>query len=391
MSASPQAPFPSPSETLDDIDGSDGLRLLHPRFDIRPDGQLHDLAPSDPVKGPKQKRFVFDALVIRDSIVGKLRAIGRDDIANPIDYCHREASYKRCVGCRHVRTFYNRCENFFCPICAARLARDRRESIKLWSDRIGQPKHLVLTVVSVKEADNDYVRKIKSDFHKLRMQEWAKKGGMDWTVTHIRPDDPNPEPMPGRKRRRGKLSVWRGTADGTRSTPWRGGLWSMDVTLGPAGWHFHLHAIVDSRFIDRARLEREWAKLRNQPEAIVRVYDVRGKDYAAEVCKYACDGVQIGNWPADRIAQFIDALSGERLFGTFGTLYKQRAEWRGDVEAVHADRNVCECGCAQWKFYSESEWQWEQCKSGGAPPPAHRARQAPPMNELFTLPQIGPR
>ncbi len=367
-------------------DNSVNLSVTAPRFDMRDDGQAVLAQSRPPTTGPRQRRFEFDAKVIRDSVVRKLRSVDRNDLAQPLDNCHRTPSYKRCTGCRSVKTFYNRCERNTCPICAGRLARDRRETVQWWSKVVNQPKHIVLTVASVDVLSKTYVQWLKNCFRKLRKQTWAKDGERWWTSTAITPATPNSAPMPGRKRRNGKLSPWKGRAITTRSTAWRGGFWSIDVTHGAAGWHVHFHIIADADWIDRDRLEHEWAKLTGQEMAVVRVYDVRNKDYTAEVTKYVCDGVQMGNWPAEKIAEFGDTLLKERCFDTFGCLYKQRAEWTAAKEEMHRDKDVCECGCAQWQFFDESEWEWQQIKGDLAPPvaatiPAHRYHP-----ELFTPP-----
>lgn len=346
--------------------------------------------------GPRQRRFEFDSRVIRDSMVRKFRSVERHDLADIIDACHRTPMHRRCHQCADVRTFFNRCENFYCPICSARLARDRRETVAWWSKVVGQPKHVVLTVRSVPVLSKDYVRKLKSDLRKLRSQVWAKEGEMRWTATAVRPSHASCEPLKGHHRRNNRPSCWRGEKRFTRSTMWRGGFWSIDATYNrpstrgelitingktftsqrdsDGGWHLHFHLIVDADFIDRNRLEEQWCKLRDQEMAVVRVYDVRGKDYTAEACKYVCDGVQLGNWPAEKLVEFADALAGERCFDTFGTLYRQRAEWSAAKAEIHADRAVCECGCKRFEFFDENEWEWVQAKSSLAPPTVNPAR-----------------
>ena len=338
------------------------------RFDR---SQLGDVAAEHhrkPTTGVRQKRFTFDAPVIRDTLVKKLRSVGEEEYADGIDNCHRRKVYKQCSGCKVTKTFYNRCERFYCPICAGRLARDRRETVEWWSTVVSQPKHVVLTVLSVPVLSKDFVRKLKDDFRKLRSMKWAKEGEFIQRATAITPAEPNAEPMPGKHRRRKRLSPWKGRALGHKTTKWRGGFGSIDVTHNAKGWHVHLHVIVDADFIDVRKLDEEWAKLRGQQFSIVRVYDVRGKQYTNEVTKYVSDGVQMGNWPAEKLAEFCRALTEERLFFVFGALYKQRAEWTAFKETIHEDRDVCECGCTQFKFLDENEWEWQQLKSNLAPP-----------------------
>lgn len=381
------------------------VSIAAPRFDLAQPPSGATGGQANGAVGPRQRRFTFDAPVIRDTMVRKLRSIDRHDLASKLDNCHREAHYRKCVGCGDVKTFFNRCENFFCPICAGRLARDRRETVQFWQHEVTQPKHIVLTTRSVSTLTKAWVRKLKSDFRKLRAMKWAKEGEFLWRATEVRAAEPRDEPLDGVKRRNRKKSVWIGRRLGNKTTKWRGGFWSLDATwhrdVEPGefytangqrlaadsvirrGWHIHFHIIVDADFVDQAKLDKEWSRLRGQSESIVRVYDVRGKDYTAEACKYVCDGVQVGNWPAEKIAEFADALANERCFDTFGLLYKRRAEWSAAKKLIHADRNVCACGCTDFRHFDENEWEWQCTKSGVAPPGADKVARRILHPELF--------
>ena len=355
------------------------------RFDISPTGDITQENHRNRKPGVRQKRFTFDAPVIRDTLVMKLRSVGADELADGIDACHRSKVYKQCSGCKVTKTFFNRCERFYCPICAGRLARDRRETVEWWSTVVSQPKHVVLTVLSVPVLSREFVRKLKDDFRKLRSMKWAKEGEFLHRATAIRPATPNAEPLPGKHRRRNRLSPWKGRQLGRKTTRWRGGFGSIDVTHTANGWHVHLHVIVDADFIDVQKLDEAWAKLRGQQFAIVRVYDVRGKAYTNEVTKYVSDGVQMGNWPAEKLGEFCRALTGEKLFFVFGALYKQRAEWSAFKETIHEDRDVCECGCTQFKFLDENEWEWQMLKSTLAPPRISPVDLMPASPLVFNL------
>lgn len=399
-----ESPVPSPPEA--NHRQPDALDISTPldRYDSSPVGDLAAETPKVSPQGPRQRRFTFDAGVIRDSVVKKLRDIDRYDLVEGIDGCHREAMFKRCTNCRVVKTFYNRCEHFFCPICAARLARDRREGVELFAQRFHQPKHMILTVKSVATSDNACVRKLKHDYVKLRNQKWAKHGRTEpfacvcpWakaiTFNEFR------ESIPKR--------IYISLRDGMiyrRSTKWLGGFWSLDLTWNKptqkgdyisvngstviaqrdsaGGFHYHLHAAVDSEFIDQEWLEEAWSKIRGQDFSVVKVKPPDTKDYAAEICKYVCDGVSLGNWPAEVLVQFIESLREEKCFGCFGHLYKQRSEWRKDMEAIQADRQLCECGCGQWEIFDENEWEAAHCR-GGVSPPTPERKPARIHAELF--------
>lgn len=310
----------------------------HPRHDASPNGNPVLVQTRGTSPQPRQRKFGFDSGVIRDSIVRKLLLEKRSDLADSIDSCHREQVYKRCCGCRHVATFYNRCERFYCPICIGRLARDRRKSVEWWSKVVGQPKHVVLTTVSVPRISREYVDQFKKDFGRLRRSKFARN--------------------------------------------WLGGFFSLDTTHTENGWHLHLHAIIDSRWIDRDELEKTWARIREQAIAIVRVYDARESNYTAECTRYLVDGQQMGTWESHRIVEFIDAFTGVRCFGTFGSLYKQRAEWKLFKETLQSEYDVCSCGSTHFEFIPEWEWEISGLTSP-RPPPNLELRRITHHPELF--------
>src|SRR5205807_9085755 len=67
-------------------------------------------------------------LVWKESILAKLRSIGKIHLAGKMTDCHTIETFKICTGCRRKSKFFNRCELFYCPVCAPRLSRERKES-----------------------------------------------------------------------------------------------------------------------------------------------------------------------------------------------------------------------------------------------------------------------
>jgi hypothetical protein len=156
---------------------------------------------------------------------------------------------------------------------------------------------------------------------------------------------------------------------------WLGGFYSLEITNEGAGWHIHIHALVDARWIDAPKLALEWDNVTNGMGRIVKVQDCRQQDYLMEVCKYAVKGSQLAKWSAPDVADFIRAMTGVRAFGVFGSLYGERtqfAEWLATVKAGH---RVCECGCAQAIYYSEAAWILHEAAQGHQPQP-----RPPPTN-----------
>ena len=263
-------------------------------------------------------------VIFAESIVTKLKESGNADVIGKLDTCHSIETVKKCCGCGRVSTFFNRCELFYCPMCAPRLARERRESIDWWSARIDQPKHVVLTVRNTALITQAQVKCLKAAFSHLRRQK-----------------------------------VMRGC---------RGGFYTIEVTNEDRGWHIHIHALCDARWIDASELSIAWGKLVGQDFAIVKVKDCRKADYLKEVTKYAVKGSQLAGWSGNDIAAFIRAFDGVRFFGVFGSLYGKRTEWRDWIDSLQGAKPQCECGCDQWRYLSPDEYQFEQLLREHAPP-----------------------
>lgn len=215
------------------------------------------------------------------SIAAKLWECGRTDLSAPLEQCKTVETFCHCLNCHHVHKFWNRCDRFYCPICAPKLAYKRRLHIQWWVDQVKDPKHVVLTARNKASISKTYVRWFKANWARLRRSKFAS----DWTA----------------------------------------GLYAYETTNEGRGWHFHMHAVLEAPWIDAAELARKWAKLVTQDFAIVHVSSLARKDYLQEVVKYTAKGSEIASWKPPDIADWIDALTGSRMFGTFGRLFKDQA------------------------------------------------------------------
>lgn len=282
-------------------------------------------------QGPERQRvFDFVPTILRDTICRKLADVGRLDLTEGIGDCHSQKTVKQCTGCRKHSVFYNRCETKFCPICAPRLARERRETVEWWTQQIQQPKHVVLTARNTERITRERVLAFKKAFERLRRRKLTRN--------------------------------------------WRGGFYSLEITNEGRGWHLHMHILVDARFVPADQLAVEWGKLIGQDFAIVKVSDCRDRKYLGEVTKYAVKGTQLATWSGSDIAALMDAFDGVRVFGVFGELFKKRAEFKEYLEALQGELPRCECGCDKWRILSEDEFTWEEIERelllAPRPPPA---------------------
>ncbi|MDW8309107.1 MAG: hypothetical protein RMK20_07010 [Verrucomicrobiales bacterium] len=265
-------------------------------------------------------------------MVARLRATHRPDLADPLAECSTRWTIRECQGCRSTVSFLNHCDRFYCPMCQPRLAKLRRQAIEWWAHTIPQPKHVVLTTRNTETITAAHLAAIKSAFARLRRSKFAAN--------------------------------------------WRGGCWALEVTNEGRGWHLHIHALVDAKWIDAGQLAREWAKRVGQDFAIVKVRDCRGTEFLKEVTKYTVKGNDLANWSGSDLAAFVDAFAAGRNFGTFGTLYRRNAEWRQWLAAAEANYTACPCGCTDFRYFTPDEWEWEMIRRETGPP----ARVPAPIN-----------
>ncbi len=305
-----------------------------------------------------QRSLIKSNDIFAASVAAKLREFGRTDLSEPLEKCHTERTHKRCSGCQTVSTFYNRCDLFYCPRCQPRLARERAQSVEFWAKEVAQPKHVVLTIGNTMSLTKHHVKHILKSFVRLRRSVLAKKKTFWWT------DNESGEVKRLRRWREDSLSHTCVT-----SHPWVGGFFRLEVTNEGKGWHLHVHALVDSRFIDARALSFMWHRASRQTGHIVKVKDARDRDYLKEVTKYAVKGSDLADWSAEDIASFVDAFEGFRTFGVFGSLYGKRSEWKEFLSELAEARQACPCGCNQYRLLSDDELEWEQCVAGSRPPP----------------------
>jgi hypothetical protein len=104
-------------------------------------------------------------------------------------------------------------------------------------------------------------------------------------------------------------------------------------------------------------LSTEWMKVTRGLGRIVKVMDARRVDYLKEVTKYAVKGNQLAAWSGEEIAMFIDAFTGVRTFGVFGSLYGKRTEFREWIAQLQQHKLKCKCGCEE--FWYQTDWDYQ--------------------------------
>lgn len=159
----------------------------------------------------------------------------------------------------------------------------------------------------------------------------------------------------------------------------KGGVASVEITNIGNGWHVHLHAVIDCKWlavktpaprpredhlaikekcIRAAReLESVWSRLLGQPTSSVLVKRAYRGTISKEVVKYTVTPEALLNF-SEPIGDMIRAIDSTRMMTTFGTAHGQvikdvrleakallkekAAEWRA------ARLPECKCGCEEW-------------------------------------------
>lgn len=333
-----------PDEETYDLNSGPGGRLDAPsQAQLESTGLTQHLTNTAPVRHPPkaQPEFWAAQTAHKNSIAAKLRAAGREDLAEDLEDCHSRFTVAQCQDCGRATPFPNRCDRFYCPECQPRLAHERRSSIEWWATLVERPRHVVLTVRNIPSLTAGHVHEFKQWLTRLRRRKFCAN--------------------------------------------WRGGLWALEVTNEGRGWHLHAHLLVDAGWIDAPELARQWASVTGNSGKIVKVKDCSDRTYLAEVCKYAVKGVDLAKWEAADILQFIEAFTGQRAFGVFGSLYAVRGHFAEHLKEIRAQKPLCTCGSSRMRYFSDAEWEihLSTCPTAAPRPPAPPAPNQP---NLFQLP-----
>ena len=263
-------------------------------------------------------------------VAANLRAAGMYDEALKLEYCHTVFTVCSCNNCSSVRKFPNRCDLFYCPECANHLQAEADKQVGWWAVRVKQPKHVVLTIRNIPDLSPKHVDEFRAMFGKLRRRRFARN--------------------------------------------WRGGFYRIQITNDGKGWHIHMHALVDAKWIDGQQLKQEWLTATKGFGYIVHVRDARPADYLKVVTRYIVSGNQIAAWSPSTTATFVRAFTSKRTFGVFGSLYGARTEFSEWLASLKLAKPRCDCGSHNVTYWSESEWTQhitrEPYNYGPRPPPA---------------------
>jgi hypothetical protein len=224
--------------------------------------------------------------------------------------CGHEQIYRTCKQCRKFQTFTYQCNIKWCPNCQFKITDQRRKVLQVWTQKISQPKHLVLTQRNFQILTRRKIREHTRNLAKMR-----------------------------------RLKSFAGV---------RGGCVSVEITREDAGWHLHSHWLLDTDWLEMQKISTDWGMLVGQQFAICKVKDCRDKSYLQEVTKYVVKSADMARWAPQAINEFVRAIRGLRFFFSFGALHALAPAIRRELQAQKPPPPVCDCGCDEWIYESET-------------------------------------
>lgn len=329
---------PTQEEVVWDADRCYQQRLADPEsvpLEIRGITSQKPAAPHSAIPLARQTELWKSQTIHKYAVAAKLREAGLLLEAATLENCHTYYTIALCNDCGKVSRFPNRCDIFYCPQCLHHLQHERIQQVGWWAQLVPQPKHLILTIRNITDLTGGHVDEFRRYFTKLRRTKFAKN--------------------------------------------WVGGFYRLEVTNDGNGWHLHLHALINAKWIDQDELKQRWNRITNGLGYIVKVRDCRESDYLREVTKYVVKGSMLAAWSPDQIATFVRALTGKRTFGVFGDLYGARTEFAEYIATLKTARPKCSCGSCSVRYYTEAEFLLRDLQ----PDPPHRA-QPPPATPDFS-------
>lgn len=283
-------------------------------------------APDQPTGGHKptkpDPREV--AIKARADLRERLRAECEWEYVQKLEQCERPLVLV-CTECGTTKEVESGCGRRWCPVCARKISAERSARFREAVRRMECPLFVTLTIENTTAA-REGLDTIRAAYGRFRRQAWFLRCNV------------------------------------------RGGITTLEVTNKGAGWHPHLHSIIDCDWLapsrlkpqigdtkrvieakcaqSQAELSVQWAAAVKQPTAIVWVKKT-DEGAANEVLKYVVKPSDLIESP-DNPGDLIRAIEGTRLLTTFGSCYGLAGDLKREAEA-NKQPCLCEkCNVSAW-------------------------------------------
>lgn len=243
----------------------------------------------------KQQRKAA-AADLRSRLIERLHLEDAADLAKPLESCGQKVGLTctNCGGCHSVETH---CRCRWCPACAPLVSAERAAR---WATAIGNLQWPLFVTLTIPNSENPeslrFLRKKWSAFRRRKIIRERVAGGVA----------------------------------------------TFEITNKGNGWHPHLHAVCDCRWLaihtpeprptdpaeviaEKCRraqeeLTAQWSHMIDVPKSMVYVRRVYGSGIVQEILKYACKGSELVESP-DAIAPMLRVLKQTRTLSGWGSLF----------------------------------------------------------------------
>lgn len=192
--------------------------------------------------------------------------------------CRSQAWFVRHCETGEVRVSSQHCRLRWCPLCSRSRSAFLQLQVQEWFSGVKTPKFLTLTVKHSGQVLSEQLDSLYSSWQSLR------------------------------KLRR-------------MHDHCRGGIWFFQLCFNPktSEWHPHLHCIIDSDYISKNWLHRQWERITGDSK-VIDIRTVRDpKDVASYVARYAARPSQLAHLPSKWAIELVVSMHGRRMCGTWGT------------------------------------------------------------------------
>lgn len=251
---------------------------------------------------------------LRLKLIERLRAEGSEDLVGPMAQCGNEMTLV-CTCCGEQKSVFVHCKRRWCPSCQPMVSAVRMER---WGHAIEQMQWpLFITLTIPNSVDPESLRVLRSAWSRLRRRKLI-------------------------------------------SSRIRGGVATFEITNKGSGWHPHIHAVADCRWLslhvpeplrtdpsvvvqEKCRLAQKelsslWADVLQVDTAIVWVRRVKEVgSMAKEVMKYCMKGSDLVE-SVDPISPMLRVLKQTRTLSGWGSLHPLPCPDTEDSPAVECEK-----------------------------------------------------
>lgn len=205
----------------------------------------------------------------------------KTDFTGRLHACRTKAWFVRHEDTGQVRVASKKCHLRWCYPCSEGRQVFITEQVLPWFNSAALPKLLTVTLRHTSSSLSDQVSFVYECFRKLRKRAFFKNRV-------------------------------------------RGGIWFFQVTQNPKDftWHPHIHALIDSDYLDHQELKDHWAKI-TSGSTIIHIKSVYNPERTLKhAARYAARPSDLATIPIQDRLELFDAFHQRKICGTWGTARK---------------------------------------------------------------------